>query len=241
VGSRRAQTGPWRPGSPTESSGPPCPAKLAIASAVAQPLDGGRLLPLIIPDRLDPGRVRGRRRLVDEIGFRFRRHGDGGDVGRDALLHLAPCASAALRAASCSRSMPVLRGCPPRRRTSAPGGLPVNGKPRPLGDKVPDPSSRPLKSRRAWRHHRDAPVPEPPICRSASPPKKWTCCSAWPRRSTNVNESNSWSRSRPRLEAASAQTGVGPGLGVLHRVGRVVQRKYFDPPPLPNAGKMARA
>jgi hypothetical protein len=29
------------------------------------------------------------------------------------------------------------------------------------------------------------------------------------------------------LEAASAQTGVGPGLGVLHRVGRVVQRKYF--------------
>jgi hypothetical protein len=43
------------------------------------------------------------------------------------------------------------------------------------------------------------------------------------------------------LEAASAQTGVGPGLGVLHRVGRVVQRKYFDPPQLPNAGKMARA
>ena len=43
------------------------------------------------------------------------------------------------------------------------------------------------------------------------------------------------------IEAASAQTGVGPGLGVLHRVGRVVQRKYFDPPQLPNAGKMARA
>jgi hypothetical protein len=43
------------------------------------------------------------------------------------------------------------------------------------------------------------------------------------------------------LEADSAQTGVGPGLGVLHRVGRVVQRKYFDPPQLPNAGKMARA
>src|ERR1700722_8217529 len=96
----------------TKSSGPPCPAKLAIASAVAQPLDGGRLLPLIVGERPDPGRVHGRRRLVDEIGFRFRRHGDGGNVGRDALLLLAPCASAALRAASCSRSMPVLRGCP---------------------------------------------------------------------------------------------------------------------------------
>jgi hypothetical protein len=43
------------------------------------------------------------------------------------------------------------------------------------------------------------------------------------------------------LEAASAQTGVGPGLGVLHRVGRVVQRKYWDPPQLPNASKAARA
>jgi hypothetical protein len=43
------------------------------------------------------------------------------------------------------------------------------------------------------------------------------------------------------LEAASAQTGVGPGLGVLHRVGRVVQRKYWDSPQLPNASKAARA
>ena len=43
------------------------------------------------------------------------------------------------------------------------------------------------------------------------------------------------------IEAASAQTGVGPGLGVLHRVGRVVQRKYWDPPQLLNAGKVARA
>jgi hypothetical protein len=43
------------------------------------------------------------------------------------------------------------------------------------------------------------------------------------------------------LEAASAQTGVGPGLGVLHRVGRVVQRRYFTPPQLPNASKVARA
>ena len=43
------------------------------------------------------------------------------------------------------------------------------------------------------------------------------------------------------LEAASAQNGVGPGLGVLHRVGRVVRRRFWDPPQLPNAGKMARA
>ena len=43
------------------------------------------------------------------------------------------------------------------------------------------------------------------------------------------------------LEAASGQTGVGPGLGVLHRVARAVQRRFFDPPQLPNAGKMARA
>jgi len=43
------------------------------------------------------------------------------------------------------------------------------------------------------------------------------------------------------LEAASAQTGVGPGLGGVHRVGRVVQRRFFDPPQLPNASKIARA
>ena len=42
------------------------------------------------------------------------------------------------------------------------------------------------------------------------------------------------------LEAASAQTGVGPGHGVLHRVGRVVQRKYFDPPELPNSSPRFR-
>ena len=43
------------------------------------------------------------------------------------------------------------------------------------------------------------------------------------------------------LEAGSAQTGFGPGLGVLHRVGRVVQRRFWDPPQLPNASKAARA
>jgi hypothetical protein len=43
------------------------------------------------------------------------------------------------------------------------------------------------------------------------------------------------------VEAASAQTGVGPGLGVLHRVGRVVQRKYFDPPAVPNASPRFRS
>jgi hypothetical protein len=37
---------------------------------------------------------------------------------------------------------------------------------------------------------------------------------------------------------ASGQAG---GPGVVHRVGRVVQRKYFDPPQLPNASPRARA
>jgi hypothetical protein len=33
-----------------------------------------------------------------------------------------------------------------------------------------------------------------------------------------------------RIEAAAPQNGVGPGF--VHRVGRVVQRDYFDPPDL---------
>jgi hypothetical protein len=43
------------------------------------------------------------------------------------------------------------------------------------------------------------------------------------------------------LEAAAAQTGVGPGLGAVHRVARTVQRRFFDPPQMPNASKAARA
>jgi hypothetical protein len=31
------------------------------------------------------------------------------------------------------------------------------------------------------------------------------------------------------------------GEGSVHRVARTVQRRFFDPPQLPNAGKMARA
>jgi hypothetical protein len=34
------------------------------------------------------------------------------------------------------------------------------------------------------------------------------------------------------LEAASAQTGIGPGPGVVHRMARTVQRRFFDPPQL---------
>jgi hypothetical protein len=37
---------------------------------------------------------------------------------------------------------------------------------------------------------------------------------------------------------ASGQTG---GPGAVHRVARTVQRRFFDPPQLPNASKMARA
>jgi hypothetical protein len=31
------------------------------------------------------------------------------------------------------------------------------------------------------------------------------------------------------------------GEGSVHRVARTVQRRFFDPPQLPNSGKMARA
>ena len=39
---------------------------------------------------------------------------------------------------------------------------------------------------------------------------------------------------------ANRQAGA-VGIGAVHPVGRVVQRRFFDPPQLPNAGKMARA
>jgi hypothetical protein len=52
-------------------------------------------------------------------------------------------------------------------------------------------------------------------------------------------------RLRPQFLQEVAQeleaSGQAGGPGVVHRVGRVVQRKYWDPPQLPNAGKMARA
>lgn len=43
------------------------------------------------------------------------------------------------------------------------------------------------------------------------------------------------------LEAAAAQTGVGPGPGAVHRVARTVQRRFFDPPQLPNASPRFRS
>ena len=41
------------------------------------------------------------------------------------------------------------------------------------------------------------------------------------------------------LEAGGQAGAVG--IGSVHRVARTVQRRFFDPPQLPNAGKMARA
>jgi hypothetical protein len=41
------------------------------------------------------------------------------------------------------------------------------------------------------------------------------------------------------LEASGPAGAVG--IGSVHRVARTVQRRFFDPPQLPNAGKMARA
>jgi hypothetical protein len=81
------------------------PIASARRSAITPPLDDGRLPSFIASNVPNPRRMRGRRRLVDEIGFRFRRHRDGGDVGSADLRSRAPSASASLRAASCSRFM----------------------------------------------------------------------------------------------------------------------------------------
>jgi hypothetical protein len=39
---------------------------------------------------------------------------------------------------------------------------------------------------------------------------------------------------------ANGQPGA-VGIGSVHRVARTVQRRFFDPPQMPDAGKMARA
>ena len=41
-----------------------------------------------------------------------------------------------------------------------------------------------------------------------------------------------WQEVTAALEAEAERTGVAPGPGGVHRVGRVVQRRYFDPPEL---------
>ena len=46
-------------------------------------------------------------------------------------------------------------------------------------------------------------------------------------------------RRAAELEAGGQAGAVG--IGSVHRVARTVQRRFFDPPQLPNAGKMARA
>ena len=38
------------------------------------------------------------------------------------------------------------------------------------------------------------------------------------------------------LEAEALETGVSPGAGVVHRVGRVVQRRFGNPPTLSEDG-----
>ena len=95
-------------------------------STEARHLKLAALAPLVVPERPDPRRMRGRRRLVDEIGFRFRRHGDGGDVGSAALRLHAPSASASLRAASFSRSMCSLPTRTPKGRNISVEGRAVN-------------------------------------------------------------------------------------------------------------------
>jgi hypothetical protein len=52
-------------------------------------------------------------------------------------------------------------------------------------------------------------------------------------------------QSRPKFLQEVAQeleaSGQAGGPGVVHRVGRAVQRRFWHPPQLPNASKAARA
>ena len=73
--------------------------------------------------------------------------------------------------------------------------------------------------------------------RSALRPKKWTSCSHWPRRSTNASATNSCRRWR----ASSRRSGKATRSARAPCTGRVVQRRFFDPPQLPNASPPARA
>ena len=83
-------------------------------------LDDGCLAPIVLRERTDPRRMRGCRRLVGELGFLSRRH-NGGCVGRGHTLQFAPSALAS--PGSCLAPPEAMRG-----RSSAPGGLPVNGR-----------------------------------------------------------------------------------------------------------------
>ena len=42
------------------------------------------------------------------------------------------------------------------------------------------------------------------------------------------------------IEEEAARTGIGPGPGVVHRVARGAQRRFFVPPELPNASPRFR-
>src|ERR1700722_1972540 len=99
-----------------------------------------------------------------------------------------------------------------------------------------------LQSARAWRHRGDPHARSrpnmPPLHFSA---EEMDLLLALARPIDQRQRDQFLQEVAAEIEAASAQTGVGPGLGVLHRVGRVVQRKYFAPPELPNASPRARA
>jgi hypothetical protein len=62
-------------------------------------------------------------------------------------------------------------------------------------------------------------------CCSASPPKRWICCSHWPRRSNSTSATNSSARSRPSLEAKRQAGEIGEGS--VHRVGRAGSAALF--------------
>jgi putative membrane protein len=74
--------------------------------------------------------------------------------------------------------------------------------------------------------------------RSPSPTKKRTCYSAWRSRSISGNGRSSSPLLRPSSRPADKPT--RSGLGSVHRVARTVQRRFFDPPALPQASPVHR-
>ena len=61
------------------------------------------------------------------------------------------------------------------------------------------------------------------------------CCRRWPPIDQRLRQ-QFLQEVTAALEAEALETGVSPGVGVVHRVGRVVQRRFWNPPQLSEDG-----